>query len=150
MISSFTGRWRFLSNFYLVDIPWLGTTFGSVEHAYQASKANNPHQREAIRLARTPGEAKRLGRSLILPPGWDNGKLSIMEALLRIKFADPQLAQQLVSTGKLVLVEANSWGDRYWGQSPLGNGENHLGQLLSKIRKELQHAPSYPDPARVP
>ena len=34
------------------------------------------------------------------------------------------------------LVEDNWWGDKFWGVCN-GEGENHLGKLLMKIRDEL-------------
>lgn len=42
MISEFTGDYRFLSNFWPYDIPFEGTVFPSVEHAYQAAKVTGP------------------------------------------------------------------------------------------------------------
>jgi ribA/ribD-fused uncharacterized protein len=139
MIGSFAGPWRFLSNFHpcLIQAPD-GITYPSVEHAYQAQKTNLRTQKEAIRLARTAGQAKRLGRSLCLLADWDDRRIPIMEALLRQKFADPDLAARLDATGKLRLIEGNTWGDRFWGQCPVGQGSNHLGKLLMKIREELR------------
>ena len=72
-----------------------------------------------------------------LRPDWETEKISIMRALLRLKFADPALRAQLVATGVRPLVEGNRWGDRFWGVCG-GNGQNMLGKLLMEIRAELR------------
>jgi predicted NAD-dependent protein-ADP-ribosyltransferase YbiA (DUF1768 family) len=59
-----------------------------------------------------------------------------METLLRQKFAHPELRAKLKETNDAELVEGNWWGDRFWGVCR-GEGENHLGKLLMKIRAEL-------------
>jgi predicted NAD-dependent protein-ADP-ribosyltransferase YbiA (DUF1768 family) len=43
----------------------------------------------------------------------------------------------LLNTGHRDLFEANTWGDRFWGTVD-GEGSNHLGRLLMKIRKEIR------------
>lgn len=63
-------------------------------------------------------------------------KVSVMEELLRQKFADPRLAQKLMETYPLMIEEGNYWGDRFWGVYK-GKGKNHLGRLLMQIRSEL-------------
>jgi ribA/ribD-fused uncharacterized protein len=95
-----------------------------------------------IRIAKaaTPGTAKRLGRAVSLRTDWETIKFAVMENLLRQKFANPALRWQLLATGSATLHEGNSWGDRIWGECPLGVGENHLGRLLMKIRDELRAA----------
>jgi len=45
-----------------------------------------------------------------------------------------RLREQLLMTGDKVLIEANSWGDVYWGVCD-GVGENHLGKILMKTRE---------------
>ncbi len=60
-----------------------------------------------------------------------------MEHLLRQKFTTHAgLRQQLKATRPRPLVEENTWGDTFWGVSK-GQGENHLGRLLMRIRDEL-------------
>ena len=41
MIEKFEGRWRFLSNFYPVEIEHQGIIYPSVEHFYVSMKCNN-------------------------------------------------------------------------------------------------------------
>jgi hypothetical protein len=126
-------RW-FLSNFYPAPVVLDGVIFPTVEHGYQAAKTLHRPSREVVRRAATPGQAKRLGRALILRPDWEAVKLAVMEGLLRQKFADPKLrARLVVIEGEI--VEQNTWGDTWWGVCR-GRGENHLGRLLMRIRDE--------------
>lgn len=139
MIATFDGPHRWLSNFapcQLLDRS--GLSYATLEHAYQACKAIDLLEREQIRTARTPGEAKRLARRVKLRPGWDAMRVDVMRRLLRLKFAaGSELARKLLATGEQELVEGNSWGDRFWGVSA-GAGENWLGRLLMERRAELR------------
>lgn len=126
-------RW-FLSNFFPAPVVLDGVTFPTVEHAYQAAKTLHRPSREVVRRAVTPGQAKRLGRTLILRPDWEAVKLQVMEALLRQKFADPALRAKLRALPGEI-VEENTWNDTWWGRCR-GRGENHLGRLLMRIRDE--------------
>ena len=130
-IDSFRDEYSFLSNFY-VCFASPGTT---VEHRFQAAKAANPMDQETILATYTPADAKRLGRYVRMIPEWDSVKLSVMEKLLREKFANPDLKARLLATGDAILVEGNTWGDKYWGMCN-GVGENNLCKLLMKIRAE--------------
>lgn len=131
---SFRGNRFFLSNFYpLPD----GKT---LEHYYQAAKvAPGPHVwKQRILQARTPGEARRLGRLAPIRPDWDNVKIAVMRDLVLKKFAaGSDLAEKLLATGNEDLVEENNWGDRFWGRCD-GRGENWLGRLLMERRRELR------------
>lgn len=131
MIDSFSGEYRFLSNFYREQD---GST---IEHHFQAAKSLEPDVRRWVLAASTPTEAKKRGRHLQLRNGWEDDKLNVMLALLRMKFSDPELAQKLLATGDAELVEGNTWGDREWGVCN-GVGKNLLGRSLMKIRDELK------------
>jgi len=133
MIDSFTGEHRFLSNFWPVDIEYLGVIYPSVEHAYQASKTNDPEERKLILQAKTAGIAKRLGKFLIIRPDWDNVKVPIMHHLVWKKFQNKELNDLLQATGDCDLVEGNTWNDTFWGICN-GQGKNHLGKILMHER----------------
>lgn len=60
-----------------------------------------------------------------------------MRIILENKFGDYELRKKLDSTKGYELIEGNSWGDRFWGQSPLGTGKNELGKLLMSIRDDI-------------
>ena len=135
-IRSFRNKNAFLSNFYPVFIYYEGMKFPSVEHAFQAAKTNDSEVRKLFMAAPTAKEAKRLGRKVKLRGDWESVKVDIMEMLLRQKFADPALREQLLNTKDSMLIEGNNHGDTFWGVCK-GEGQNHLGQLLMKIRQEI-------------
>ena len=137
MITEFQGEYRFLSNFPDAEVIWGGIKFPSVENAYQAAKCKNPEDRKRF-LTITAGQAKRLGREVEITPNWEENKLWIMEALVSQKFHNiPEYREKLLATGDEELVEGNNWGDTFWGVCQ-GIGQNHLGKIIMKIRKELQ------------
>lgn len=132
-IDSFVGEYRFLSNFYPSKIEVDGKDYATVEHAFQALKTDNPTEREIVRSARTPGQAKKLGRRVTLRPDWDTARIGVMKMLLEKKFSDKVLRAELLATGDAELVEGNYWNDRFWGVCR-GQGQNWLGKLLMEIR----------------
>jgi ribA/ribD-fused uncharacterized protein len=75
-------------------------------------------------------------RKQFIRPDWEQVKIKIMEHCLLQKFAPKtKLLDKLLATKDLEIIEGNTWGDVFWGQCPLGTGENHLGKLLMKIRE---------------
>jgi ribA/ribD-fused uncharacterized protein len=134
-ITSFSRQYFFLSNFYRRQFRYNGMTFPTSEHAFQWSKAATVDGALQILDAKTPGDAKKLGKLIIKRPDWET-KFSIWN---QDQITQNQLAQKLVETGNAELVEGNNWGDTFWGQCPLGNGENMLGKLLMKVRSEIRH-----------
>lgn len=136
-ITSFSGPHRFLSNFYLSPIVYEGTKYATVEHAFQAAKTVSAVQKDVIARSSSPGEAKKKGRQVTLRSDWEDVKVSIMEALLRLKFEHPELRERLFATGDRELIEGNTWGDREWGVCQ-GVGKNLLGKLLMKVRGDLR------------
>lgn len=140
-ITSFQGEHRFLSNFWPCCIVWEGFVYPSLEHAYAASKTDDPAVKEMIRSCPTPGEAKEYLEHHQLKPAitWTIAKkLLVMETLLYQKFGgkEPLLTRALLATGDSELTEGNTWNDHFWGVCN-GVGENHLGKLLMKVRKSL-------------
>jgi ribA/ribD-fused uncharacterized protein len=113
--------------------------FPSSEHAFMSFKNDDLSYIETCaNPAKQPAEIKALGRTIELVPNWDEIKVSVMEKVLRAKFTqNTQLGQRLLFTGDRELVEGNTWNDKFWGVCN-GEGENHLGKLLMKIRSELR------------
>ena len=149
-IRGFEGKYEFLSNFFIhpmeMTVGSLRLRFRCSETAYHMFKLfgdwKNPTQEEMYRArefasdAITPGRAKRQGRRIPIDAAyWDSVKSDVMYEVLKAKFADPRMLQMLLDTGDAYLEETNTWGDRYWGVCD-GAGENTLGRLLMKLRKE--------------
>lgn len=137
MIKQFQGPYRFLSNFYQCEVVLDNITYPSVEHAYQASKTLDRVERSRILMCSTPGDAKRRGRKVKIRENWDQIRLEVMEGLLRQKFSQEPFTTLLIKTEDRELVEGNYWGDTFWGRCD-GEGENHLGKLIMKIRDEIR------------
>lgn len=161
-------EYGWLSNFYparlkrdFIDdeaVPSLQVTtwvsFNSVEHAFQASKCVD--SKDAMKFLdenMDPVKAKYLGKTIKLRPDWEVAKDSVMEYWVRKKFKIPELREKLFQTGYEELVEYTYWHDQYWGVCSCngwsvkrpnctgnGQGKNKLGQILMKIRGEIQDA----------
>jgi ribA/ribD-fused uncharacterized protein len=136
LIDNFSGDFAFLSNFYYTGVVYDGIFYPSSEHAYQAAKSLDIADRMSVKKSGGPAQAKRRGKEIKKREDWDTVKYSVMEDILRIKFADPILKEMLIATEDYELVEGNHWHDYYWGVCN-GTGENNLGKLLMKIRSEL-------------
>lgn len=137
MITQFSGQFEFLSNFFPVTINYNDLIYPSAEHAYQAAKSTNPRVQAAFTRVHRAADVKTLGGEIRCREDWDSVRLSTMEEILRIKFKGPTMSTRLLKTGEVELVEGNWWGDTFWGVCR-GEGENHLGKLLMKIREELR------------
>lgn len=146
IIYSFTGKYRFLSNFYPSPVRYLYIKYPTAEHAYQAQKTENLTLRKKISLVKTPGEAKRLGRQLQLRPDWNHVKLNTMYEIVYIKFSSwSGIRQKLLETDSDFLVERNNWHDNFWGSCRCDKcfkiiGQNKLGYILMDIRKKLSES----------
>lgn len=130
--------YRFLSNFFEARVEYRGLAYGSNEAAFQAQKCMT--EEEKVQFTEFgPGKSKGVGRRVQLRPDWNEVKVGIMEEIVRAKFTQhPELAARLLATGDKVLVEGNHWGDTFWGvDTRTGQGENHLGKILMKVRTEL-------------
>ena len=93
--------------------------------------------RKIVAATESPGRAKRIGRTFTLRDDWDDVRIAFMTSLIDQKFDDVVLAQKLKDTGDRPIIEGNTWGDTFWGQSPLGNGENNLGKIIMNKREKL-------------
>ena len=136
-ISGFRGEYFFLSNFYPCRVVIDKINWQTAEHAYQASKTNDPHWKHRIQNASTAADARRLGRRAPVRPDWEDVKLPFMYAIVSTKFMRSDMVQMLLNTGHRKLIETNTWRDTFWGVCN-GEGENHLGDILMKIRHQLR------------
>lgn len=139
MIDKFMYKYHFLSNFAVCKIPYNGMLYRTAEAAFQAQKTLDKNKRRKY-LNCTPSQAKKWGRCEDLRPDWEDIKLQIMYEVLKAKFKyNPEMREDLLATGDELLVEGNTWGDTYWGVCRCsGKGENHLGEILMRVRRELR------------
>lgn len=128
---------EFLSNFYPSTIILNGKKYPTVEHAYQSSKTLDVETIDLIRRSSTPGDAKKLGRAVILRKDWNDVKLDIMRNLIYKKFENPFLRHMLLQTRNHELINENRWNDKFFGVTN-GVGENWLGKILQEVRLQAQ------------
>ncbi len=140
LFNSLRDEYGFFSNFALTPIVLKERTWPTVEHYFQAQKfAGTPHE-EAIRVAKSPMIAARMGRSRQRPlrPDWETAKDAIMLEAVSAKFNQhADLRAKLLATGDARIVEHRA-RDAYWGDGPDGSGKNMLGQILMRVREELR------------
>lgn len=138
-ITSFTGEYDWLSNFYPCKIKYHGYEFLCLEGAYQLCKLPdemvNDHIKEYAIL--TGAQAKKKAKLLPIREDFHIKKYEIMRFLISLKFQDPVLKAKLINTGDCELIEGNWWGDTYWGICN-GNGHNYLGKILMELRSNFK------------
>ena len=136
-----TEKWGELSNFAPFAITIDDKLWPTTEHYFQAQKFPSvPHYQEEIRTAHRPMIAAKMGRDRKYPlrQDWESVKDDVMYQALQAKFTQyDHLRALLLSTGKRQLIE-HTTNDSYWGDGGDGKGKNKLGQLLMKLRDELQ------------
>ena len=143
-----------LSQWWLADFVVAGAIYRSTEHWMMAEKArlfNNEQPLARILAAKSPAEAKKLGREIdrFVPEVWEAHKVEIVTTGNRHKFSQhPELLEFLLATSDRVLVEASPV-DTIWGiglaadaadaESPARwLGPNLLGFALMEVRDQLR------------
>lgn len=111
----------------------------SVEHYFQAMKFESIEQQEKVRAAKTPKQARKLGRKRFakIRKDWKKVKSVYMTRALYTKCrTHPEIAEKLLKTGETRLVE-NSVYDYYWGCGRDRRGDNKYGEVLMNVRQKL-------------
>jgi ribA/ribD-fused uncharacterized protein len=141
-------RFGFLSNFYPCRFQDAqGTTFKSSEQCFMKQKQElfdpeNERLALAILKAKTPSEAKKLGRQVRNYDDdlWAASRLGAMVASLKLKFtSDDELKQKLLATGEKILYEA-SHRDAIWG----------IGLSVGKVQEMFRETPAFWEAGDVP
>ena len=139
------GKWGFLSPYakFPIKMSVDGNiyTFPTVEHYYQAMKFYASDERfKVIINFKSPDEARLITKTpeykVNRRSDFDKNKFRIMEDGLRAKFAqNPKAAEMLKTTGNAVLIK--SCPVCYNCGFGEGSGQNQIGKILMKIRKEI-------------
>ena len=118
-----------------------GSYWKTSEHYFQAQKfAGQAEHVEAVRKASTPKRAAQIGRDRARPlrSNWENIKDDVMFRAVLAKFrTHTDIQQILLDTGDAQIVE-NAPSDYYWGCGKDGSGKNRLGEILMRVRDQLQ------------
>lgn len=128
------------SNFAPYPTTLKGKLWPTSEHYFQAQKFVGTEHEEAIRLAKSPMIAARMGRSRRRPlrHDWEEVKDDIMWEAVLAKFTQHAgLRETLLGTGGALLVE-HTRNNSYWGDDGDGQGKNMLGQILMQVRERLR------------
>ena len=128
-----------LTNFFPCDVMVDGKVYRSAEHCYQALKfSSSPQIAEMVQRAVTAREAFEVSHmyARIEDPMTDDKRLENMTVILRAKFQNSYLRGVLLLTGRSRLVECSPY-DRFWGEGADGGGRNHLGNILERLRSEV-------------
>lgn len=150
LIDRFEGVHAWASNFHRHPVVIDDVEYPSGEHAFNALKTADPAEREHVRSAPTPADAKRRGQKVTLRVprrDWDaRVRFDVMRQVEAAKFADSELRAKLLGTGVALLVEGNRHHDQHWGQCNCDEhrawpGGNHLGRTLMGLRSLLAGAP---------
>ncbi|XP_044764571.1 riboflavin biosynthesis protein VVA0006-like [Coccinella septempunctata] len=140
-VRGFRGKHKFLSNFFKCEVEYEGVAYPTAEHAFQAAKTFDEVERKRILSSKNPVTAKRLGRKVTLRHDWEEVKVEIMTDILRRKFQNPHMKEQLLETGSGEIIEENKWHDKFWGKCICkrcgGVGKNNLGLVIQRIRSEI-------------
>ena len=137
-ISLFKGKYYFLSNFFIVNVPYNGLVFTNSEAAFQSAKCINYEDRKKF-IDLNPSDAKKIGRKVSLRYDWEKVKYQIMHDVVYNKFYyNKDLTKLLLDTGNTYLEEDNTWHDTEWGVCN-GIGKNYLGKILMQVREELKN-----------
>ena len=142
------------SNFQLCEeLEVRGMPFMTTEHAFMWLKAKHfKDERSATKIltAMNPSDAKLIGRGVVgfNVEEWSQVCFDYMLEVNRAKYSqNPDLALHLVKTGNKILAETNG-KDVIWGiglyadndkvlNEKTWKGKNLLGQVLMKVRQEL-------------
>lgn len=149
VIHQFKDKYNFLSNFFYSTFTINGLQYKTVEHYFQSQKTNDIKKQNVIRSMNYPASAKKMGRKTVLRDDWEEIKDDIMYEGVFAKFAqNKDLRKELLDTEDAYLEEGNWWHDNKWGNCTCKKcisikGENKLGHILMKVRKELQNEPFY-------
>jgi ribA/ribD-fused uncharacterized protein len=117
-----------------------GVIYPSAQNAFEASKLPEQADRE-IFVSCPPNEARFKAEGLPTIPKhkWLAKRVSVMTDIQKAKFmTNPELKELLLATGQKQLINANHYGDAFWGTNEIGEGENVLGVILMEFRESLR------------
>ena len=119
-----------LDNFSSFKVKVDGVLYSTVEHAYQASKflQTAPEVAEEITNCYSAYDAQRIAHEHTdkQRADWDDGKVSIMERIVRLKLEqNPYVKKKLLQTGDYLICE-DSPKDSFWGIGADKIGRAHV------------------------
>lgn len=164
IITSYTGKYFFLSNFYKMPVSiGDGLYYPTAEHAYLALRSMSMNDRHQIAKAPTIGAARKLSRYLYEREDWNIAAIAApndeeapslftvgyvplhvlaMEYIIFRKFepSNQTIRSQLLGTGEVAIAAScHPVEDSYWGvHSQTLKGSNYHGRILMNVREKIR------------
>lgn len=136
-ITSFSGKYEFLSNEYKCSVKFEEYEFQSATALFYAFKALESKGSFAKFQRLNPLKAKSKAQQLI-NEDWEDNKEFYLETAVKAKFdSNPDLVKQLLETGDVPLLNNVTHLDDWIGIRK-GKGENALGKVLMRLRDEYR------------
>ena len=137
-ILRFKEEYAFLSNDYPAELTYEGIAYPCATSAFLASKYGDLAERKNI-SSMSPEKAKMKYNAVLGNPEWQEHQNDVMDKIIRLKFQQhPEFVGMLLDTGNRRLINGGK-KDKYWGVNlTTWEGENYLGQILMKVRKEKE------------
>ena len=130
-----------LDNFSSFKVEVDGYLYASLEEAFQSFLflPDYPEIAEQIKHSHSAHEAQKIMHENSDKVKYnDEEKVIIMEKLRCKIEQNPYVLKKLLETKDYIIVE-DSPKDGYWGWGINRNGENQLGKILMKLRKEYRN-----------
>lgn len=135
------GPYWWLANFAPIPVNWDGSSWRTVEHAFQAAKFwPNKTIMRRIGATRLPGQAKSLAGSLRNKRrrDWYEMRLSVMRSITLSKYLqNPRARSALLLTGYAHIIE-DARADDFWGGGANLQGANMMGKIIMAVRDEIR------------
>ncbi|MEK7567946.1 MAG: NADAR family protein [Patescibacteria group bacterium] len=126
-------------NFSSFAVEWKGVLYMTSEHAYHSEKFEDEEMKKMIRNTRSAHDALQFAKANKdrWRKDWHDVKVGIMEQIVRVKLSQhPYIMKKLKESGNKEIVE-DSWRDDFWGWGENHDGQNMMGKIWMKIRKEI-------------
>ncbi|MBQ7785401.1 MAG: DUF1768 domain-containing protein [Clostridia bacterium] len=135
-ILQFKGEYAFLSNDFPAQVEYDGVVYPCAASAFLASMCSDPMQKRRIACL-SPEKAKQKYGGYKGTAQWEIQKTAIMAHIVRAKFQqNPELAVKLLQTGNQKLINGGGRHTCWSVNLVTWEGENLLGVILMKLRKE--------------
>lgn len=138
-VFGFFEAFEFLALNFPCGVKYKGREFPSAANAFYSARCSTEEDIATLQEA-DPYQTRDMARNLPIPSNWMDVRGTVMKEVLESKFSDEDLKEKLIKTKSKSLINANHWGDDFWGVKETGTGSNKLGLLLEEIRNSFPKA----------
>ncbi|KAK0190371.1 hypothetical protein F5146DRAFT_551255 [Armillaria mellea] len=139
---TFDNEYRDFCNHSFHRVMYNNQTYDTAMHLFEAMKflPDNPQLADNIRLCKNIGDVFPMSANFAQyqRSDWGDVHKTILEEVLYHKYGqNPDVRNLLLNTGSAELVYFDP-SDSYWSEGPDGQGQNHLGKALMRVRERLK------------